>query len=189
VKHMLAIEAPWLRLLWLGLLVATSAALTAVYTCIAPFAAFAVLAATTLSRRDGLILTVMLWLANQAVGFGVLNYPWTAETFAWGIAIGGAALIGTLAGQWTVQRLGSWRALGQTVGAFVSAFALYQLALYALAVPFLGGAGAFAPGIIGQVLAVNAGALVGLIGLSQLVAAAAALRHRRRAQAAPARLA
>ncbi|HEU5304476.1 MAG TPA: hypothetical protein VFU40_07525 [Gemmatimonadales bacterium] len=184
---MIAIEAPWFRLLWLGLLVAGSAALTAMDTCITPFSAFAVLAATTLSRRDGLILTVVLWLANQAVGFGVLSYPWTADTLGWGVAIGGAALIGTLAAQWTVHLLDSWRSLGQTVGAFVSAFAHYQLALFALAVPFLGDAGAFAPRIIGQVLVVNAGALIGLVGLSQLMTAAAALR--RRAQASPARFA
>lgn len=189
MKPMIAIEAPWLRLLWLGLLVGTSAALTAVYSCITPFAAFAVLAATTLSRRDGLILTLVLWLANQAVGFGVLSYPRTAETVGWGLAIGGAALIGTLAARWTVQRLGSWRVLGQTVGAFVAAFAHYQIGLYALAVPFLGGAGAFAPGILGQVLVVNAGALIGLVGLSHLVAAASAVRHRRRAPASPARFA
>jgi hypothetical protein len=189
VKPMITIEAPWLRLLWLGLLVAASAALTAVYTCVTPFAAFAVLAATTLSRREGLILMAVLWLANQAVGFGVLSYPRTTETFGWGITIGAAALIGTLAAQWTVERLGSVRALGQTVGAFVSAFAHYQVALFALAVPILGGAGAFSPGIIGQVLAINAGALIGLVGLSQLVAAAAGLHHRRRVQAAAARLA
>jgi hypothetical protein len=160
-----------------------------VYTCITPFAAFAVLAATTLSRREGLILMVVLWLANQAVGFGVLNYPWTADTLGWGVAIGGAALIGTLCAQWTVRRLGSSRSLGQTAGAFVSAFVFYQLGLYALAVPFLSVAGAFTPGIIGQVLAVNMGALIGLVGLSQLIAAVGAFRHRRRAEASPARFA
>jgi len=176
---------PRLRLLWLGLLVAASATLTAVYTCITPFAAFGVLAATTLSRRDGLLLMIVLWLANQAVGFGVLGYPWRADTLGWGVAIGGAALIGTLA----AQRLGSSRSLGQTVAAFVSAFVGYQLGLYALAVPFLSVAGAFAPSIIGQVLAVNVGALIGLVGVSQLLAAVEGLLHRRRVQTSPARFA
>jgi hypothetical protein len=186
---MIAIEAPWLRFVWLGLLVATSAVLTAVYSCITPFVAFAVLSAMTLSRRDGLVLTVVLWLANQAMGFGVLAYPRTGETMGWGLAIGGAALIGTLAAQWTAQRLATVGALGRTMASFVSAFVFYQLGLYVLAVPFLGGSRAFAPGIIGQVLAVNAGALIALVGLSQVVIGAAAALQRRRAQASPARFA
>jgi hypothetical protein len=48
---------------------------------------------------------------------------------------------------------------------------------------------ALVPGIIGQVLVVNAGALVEFVGLGQLMAAAVGLRHRRRAQASPARFA
>jgi len=189
VRHMTAIDAAWFRSLWLGLLIAASAALTTVYTCITPFAAFAVIAATTLSRRKALSCTVLVWLANQAVGFGVLNYPWTAKTFAWGVAIGGAAVIGTLAAQWTVRRLGSFRSPAQTVAAFVSAFALYQLTLYAVAVSMLGGTGAFVPRIIGQVLLVNAVTLVGLLGLNQLVTAAVFLSRRRRAHASPAHVA
>lgn len=179
----------WLRPLWLGLLIATSAGLTTVYTCITPFAAFAVIAATTLSRRHALAVTVAVWLANQAVGFGVLHYPWTGKTFAWGLAIGAAALVGTLTAQWTVARLGSLRSPARTLAGFVSAFALYQLALYAAAVSMLGGTGAFAPRIIGQVLLVNAVTFVGLFGLSELVEAAGSLARRRRAQTSPARLA
>ena len=189
MRSMASSDVAWLRPLWLGLLIGASAALTTVYTCITPFAAFAVIAATTLSRRQALSCTAVVWLANQAVGFGALNYPWTAKTFAWGVAIGGAAVIGTLAAQWTVWRLGSFRSPAQTVAAFVSAFAFYQLTLYAAAASMLGGTGAFAPRIIGQVLLVNAVTLVGLFGLNQLVAAAAFLSRRRRAHASPARFA
>jgi hypothetical protein len=179
----------WLRPLWLGLLIAASAALTTVYTCITPFAAFAVIAATTLSRGHALVVTVAVWLANQAVGFGVLHYPWTGKTFAWGIAIGGAAVVGTLAAQGTVARLGSFRSPVRALAGFVSAFALYQLALYAVAASILGGTGAFAPRIIGQVLLVNTVTFVGLLGLRQLVEAAGSLARRSRARAFPARLA
>jgi hypothetical protein len=189
VQRRSTVNAASFRPLWLGSLIAASAALTTVYTCIMPFAAFAVIAATTLSRGHAVALTAALWLANQAVGFGVLNYPWTAKTFAWGVAIGGAAVIGTLGAQWTVRCLGSFRSPAQMVAAFVSAFALYQLTLYAVAVSMLGGTGAFAPRIIGQVLLVNAVTLVGLLGLNQLVAAGAFLSRRRRAHASPARVA
>jgi hypothetical protein len=171
------------------LLIAASAALTTVYTCITPFAAFAVIAATTLSRRHALSATVAVWLANQVVGFGVLHYPWTPNTFVWGIAIGGAAIAGMLAAQWTVARVGSLRSPVRALGGFVSAFVLYQLALYVVAVSILGGTGAFTPRIIGQVLLVNAVTLVGLSGLHQLVAAAGFIARRRRAAPAPARFA
>ena len=177
------------RPLWFGLLIAISAALTTVYTCITPFAAFAVIAATTLSLRVALGLTVAVWLANQAVGFGLLSYPWTAKTLAWGIAIGGAAVLGMLAARWTARRFGSFPAPGCTLAGFVAAFGLYQLALYAVAVSWLGGTGAFSPGIVGHVLLVNAVTLVGLLGLAQLVDVAAALRRRRSARTSPARFA
>lgn len=179
----------WFRPLWLALLIVVSAAITLGYTCITPFAAFAVIATTTLSRRDAVMLTVALWLTNQAVGFGVLSYPWTAQTLAWGVALGGAAVIGTLAAYWTVGRLGPFRSLARTVAAFVAAFAVYQLALYAVAGSMLGGTEAFAIRIIGQVLVVNAVTLVGLLGLCQVIAGATSLILRRRARAAPARLA
>jgi len=180
----------WFRPLWLALLIIAIAALTTGYTCITPFAAFAVIAATTLSRRDAVILAVALWLTNQVVGFGVLNYPWTTSTFAWGVAIGAAAVIGTLAAQWAVRRLAAAPILARMTAGFVAAFVLYEIALYVVAVSMLGGTEAFAPAIVGQVLFANAVTLVGLVALHQLVViGAAVLSRRRRAQASRARLA
>jgi hypothetical protein len=178
-----------LRPFWFAVLIAASAVLTTWYTCITPFAAFAVIAATTLTRRHAIVLTIAVWLANQAVGFGALNYPWTPKTFAWGIAIGGAAVLGVLAAQWTLGRLGSLRAPVPVIGGFAAAFALYQSALYAVAATLLGGTGAFAPAIVGHVLVINAIRFVGLLGLGQLVQAIGTLARRRRAQAAAARFA
>jgi len=178
-----------LRPFWFALLIAASATLTTVYTCITPFAAFAVIAAATLSRGSALALTVAVWLANQSVGFGVLHYPWTLSTFAWGVAIGAAAVLGTLAAQWSLKRLGSLRAPVPALAAFASAFALYQLALYVVAVSMLGGTSAFVPRILGQVLLVNAVTFVGLFGLGQLVQADGSLARRRRERASPARFA
>jgi hypothetical protein len=37
---------------------------------------------------------LFVWLANQAIGFGLLHYPWTASSFGWGVTIGVAALAG-----------------------------------------------------------------------------------------------
>lgn len=179
----------WFRPVWLALLIAISAVITTVFTCVTPFAAFAVIAAVTVSRRDAVLLAVALWLTNQAVGFGVLHYPWTVSTIAWGIALGVAAVIGTLAALWTFRRLGSRPPLARSVAAFGVAFVLYQLVLFVVAVSWLGGTDMFMPGIVSQVLLINAVTLVGLFGLRQLVAGAALLIRRRRAQASPARLA
>jgi hypothetical protein len=179
----------WFRPLWLGSLIAISAAITIVFTCVTPFAAFAVIAAVTAPRRDAVMLTVALWLANQAVGFGLLRYPWTGSTFAWGAALGVAAVIGTLGALWTFERLGSLKPFARSVLAFVAAFALYQLALYAVAAFWLGGGEMFAPGIVRQVLLINAVTLGGLFALRPVVASASALLIRRRAHTPPARLA
>ncbi len=189
MRQMTSSDVVWLHPLWLGLLIAASAVLTTVYSCITPFAAFAVIAVATFSRGQAVSCIVVVWLANQAVGFGMLNYPWTAKTFAWGVGIGGAAVIGTLAAQWTVGRLGSSRLPTQAVAAFGVAFALYQLTLYTHAASMLGGTGAFAPRIVGQVLLVNAVTLVGLFGLNRVIAAVASVKRRRRAPASPARVA
>ena len=182
-------SAVWFRPVWLGLLVSISAAITVVFTCVTPFAAFAVIAAATLSRRDAVTLAVALWLTNQAVGFGVLHYPWTGSTLAWGVALGAGAVVGALAALEMFRRLESRRRLAQNVCAFGAAFAVYQLTLFAAAAAWLGGTEMFAPGIVGQVLLINAVTLAGLLALRQVVAGAALQIRRRCAQASTARLA
>jgi len=168
----------WFRPVWFGLLVAVSAAITLIFTCVTPFAAFAVIAAVTMARRDAVTLTVALWLANQAVGFGLLHYPWSGSTVAWGIALGAGAMIATLVAVSAFARLESLPPLAQSAIAFAASFVLYQLALYAAA-SWLGGTEMFAPGIVSQVLVINAVTLGGLFALRRVVAAGAALLARR----------
>jgi hypothetical protein len=151
-------------------LIVASAALTTVYACITPFVAFAVIAATTLPRSGALALTLAVWLANQVVGYGVLNYPWTARSVGWGIALGGAAVLAALSARWVATRRQATESAAWTLAAFVPAFAVHQLMLYALAVSVLGGTGGFSREIVGRVLVVNAVTLVGLYGLNQLAA-------------------
>jgi len=188
MNSMAQADARWLRASWIGVLIALNAVMTATYTCIAPFAALSVAAAMTLPRRQALMTTAGVWLANQAVGFGLLSYPWVPNTFGWGAAIGLGAVAGTLAVQWLLRRLEGLRLYVQTLTAFSVAFAVYEAALYAAAVSVLGGTGAFAPGIIAQVLIVNVAALVGLWALNQLLTAAWS-GYRRRAATSPARFA
>ena len=110
MKQPAAIGSPsvprdWRHPLWLGLLVSASVVFSLGLACAVPLAAFAAAAALSLSRRDALLLITLVWLANQLVGFTVLQYPWTASTFTWGVVLGAVAILATLAGQWIAGRL------------------------------------------------------------------------------------
>src|SRR5712691_11934544 len=98
-------DTGWGHQLWLALLVAASAAFSFVFACATPFAAFGAAAALTLSRRDALRLTVAVWLANQVLGYAVLQYPWTANSFAWGAVLGAAAVLTTVGARGVARRL------------------------------------------------------------------------------------
>jgi hypothetical protein len=77
--------------LWPAILALAAVGGSLVLTCVAPFAAFAVATAGTLRLRSALGTMAVIWLANQAVGFGALGYPWTLNTALWGLAMGAAA--------------------------------------------------------------------------------------------------
>jgi hypothetical protein len=173
------------RIAWIVFLTVASLVFSLVFACAAPFVALATLAALNLRRADALILTGLVWLANQAVGYGILNYPRTADSVGWGLALGVAALLAT----WTVASLGSrplrtGPVLGTAIG-FAAAFAVNQLALYGASFVLGGSETAFSPSILWYVLQVNGLALAGLlvlslaagaIGLTQPLPAAASRR-------------
>jgi hypothetical protein len=160
--------AAWRHWLWLTVLVGASVAFTLGLACAVPLAAFAAAAALTLSPRDGLVLTFAVWLANQVVGFVVLEYPWTVGTIAWGVALGAVAILATLGGQWAVRHsTSSSRALSYTA-TFLVAFAVYEAALFAISAMLLGGTEIYTLAIQGRVFAVSVLAFVGLLVLHHL---------------------
>src|SRR5438132_6837826 len=160
--------AIWRHWLWLAVLVGASVAFTLGLACAVPLAAFAAAAALTLSRHDALVLIVAVWLANQLVGFTVLDYPWTASTFAWGAALGAVAIFATVAGQWTVRHsMGRGRAVSY-MAPFLVAFAVYEVALFAFSATLLGGTEIYTAAIQGWIFAVNGAAFVGLLVLHRL---------------------
>ena len=167
----------WRHHLWLATLVAGSVGFTTVFACAAPFAAFSAAAALTLSRRDALLLTIGVWLANQLTGFLVLGYPWTVNSFAWAPLLGIAAILGTLAALAVVARLADARPTMQVVASLLVAFAVFEAATFAMSVAWLGGTQTYAPSIIARVFVTNVIALVGLYGLYWL-GTAVGLRHR-----------
>lgn len=161
--------------LWVALIAALTIAGSFVYACAAPFAAIAALAALTMRPLEGLVLVVVTWLVNQGVGFLLLNYPLTASTFGWGAAMA----IATIGGYYAVRGVLKIRMprLVAIVASFVTAFSVYEFALYGygLAVGYAGDS-LKNPEILAQIFLINAGGFVGLLVLHRLAVAVMSLR-------------
>ena len=138
------------------------------FACAAPLAAFGALAAMTLSQRDALLLTGAVWLANQLVGFAILDYPWTVSTFAWGIALGIVTALATVAARAMATRVDGRGAAVVSLAAFTSAFIVYEGGIFVVAATLLGGTEDFAPAIVARILEINAAAFAGLLVLNRL---------------------
>ncbi|NJR79978.1 hypothetical protein [Sphingomonas corticis] len=138
--------------------------------CMMPFVAIATIAAATMPRGQAVAAVLGVWSANQLLGFGWLGYPVDAHAIGWGAALGGAAI----AAQVVARRVacGGRRALPRLALAFAAAFVAYEGLLFALAI-VAGGTGTFTPAIVGQILANDAGWLVGLAALHAILASAA----------------
>jgi hypothetical protein len=165
------------RWAWIGLLGGASIGFSLVFACATPFVALVTLAALTMSRRDAFIVTGAVWLANQAVGYGILDYPQTFDSYAWGVAIGIAVLLALAVAQAIGERFERSGPFVSTGLAFLSSFAVYELALYAASFGLSSGDTAFSWPIVGYILQVNALGLGGLI-LLKLVAASVGLGTR-----------
>src|SRR5215468_5357532 len=153
----------WRYPLWLGLLVGTSMIFSLGLACAVPLAAFAAAAALSLSRRDALLLILLVWAANQLVGFTLLAYPWTANTFAWGAALGIVAVLATFAGQWTGSHFANGSHMVRFAATFLIAFAVYEVALFAVSATLLGGTEIYTLAIQGRIFGINTAAFVGLL--------------------------
>ena len=94
--------------LWIALVAGLSVFGSFAYACAAPVAAVAALAAMTLNRTEGLVLVAATWAINQAVGFVLLSYPHDASTYAWGVTIGAAMVLGYFAARPLVRANLSW---------------------------------------------------------------------------------
>ena len=134
--------------------------------CAAPFAALAAVAALTLPIRHAVATMAAAWLANQAIGFFVLSYPWNADAALWGVAIGVASIACVLAAKAVLDLAGAKAWLRPVVG-FGVAFIVFQLALLAW-VPVLGGGAAFAPAVVTEVLGYNLAFLATLLILQMI---------------------
>jgi len=141
--------------LWIALIAGLSVIGSYGLACVAPLAAVAALAALTLRRTEGLVLVVVTWLVNQAVGFLLLSYPHTPDTYGWGVAIGVATVLGYYAATYATAYVRSSTLLAIVV-AFAAAFVAYQAGLYAYGIVSGYPGDSFSLAVVGEVLGINA---------------------------------
>jgi hypothetical protein len=155
------------RWLWPTLLVAVTAVASLAFACVTPFAAIALVAARTLRGRAALLTIAAVWLANQAVGFAALDYPRDAETLAWGVAIGVAAVASTMAAAALMRRFHAAPMALSLIAGFAASFAVFEAVLFATAL-ILGGTDTFAPAIVGELLLLNGAWAIALIAVHEV---------------------
>lgn len=156
----------WRHYAWFVLLVGASVGLSTSFACATPLVAFGVVAALTLPPRDAVRLICVIWFTDQVFGFTVLHYPKTATSAAWGVIVGAAAVLATVAAQQTLQRSSKQLKPVAALAAFLVGFVVYQIALAVPALLGLGGLGGFKPAVIARVFTINASTLVGLMALN-----------------------
>jgi hypothetical protein len=147
---------------WVILIGSASILLSLAFACATPFAALATLAAFTLSRRAAIGLVLFTWATNQAVGFGLLQYPTDASTVAWGVAVGLAALAG-LATAMAGARWTRVPPIAAMVASLVLSYAAYEAVLWVATLVLPSGSGAFVPSVVAWIFVINAIALVLLL--------------------------
>lgn len=163
--------AGWRRDLWLAILIAASVGFSLLFACVTPFGALAVVAAMTLSFRAAIKFMLLAWLANQSVGFLILEYPQTLETYIWGAVIAASGLSALFAARRAAFICGESHEFIRLSVSLLAAVAAHELVLFAAALSPLGGAGNFSLPILAGVMAVNIASLAGMSALNQLALA------------------
>jgi hypothetical protein len=156
------------RLLLCSILMATACTLASlIFTCATPFAALAAFAAATLPLPSALVAVSGTWLLNQAIGYGLLAYPISADSMAWGAGLGAASLVATVAAGSLSGLLGRKDSLLGYGYGLAAAFGTYELCLIAVGV-LLGSLEAFTPAIVTRIALLNVVALVALAVIWQV---------------------
>lgn len=158
------------------LLIAACASASLIFACATPFVAFAVIAAALLPLRQALMTALVVWLANQAIGFGILGYPRTFDAALAGLFILGAMVAATIVAERVFHALANLGRLATYPLALIAAFAVFEVLLYAVT-PMTGGAETFALGIVGQIAFTNAVWLSGLVAIVEVARTVGATQH------------
>ena len=157
-------------LIWILILTLAAIGATFALSCVTPFAALAVALGGTVGLRVSLRVVTVVWLANQLVGFVFFRFPHTANTFLWGVAIGGAALVTTIVASVVMKYASSSAAPLRLSVALLLSFGVYEVTLLGAAL-LLGGFETFRPPITAQLAFINAASLAGMVVLNEVAAA------------------
>lgn len=144
--------------------------------CVFPFAALAAVAALTVSKRSAVILMIAVWAANQAVGFGLMDYPHEAATYAWGVIILVASMA-ALAAAGACNRE-NWSLATRAGTGLIAAIATYQAIMF-VAAWALDGFASSTPAIVAQVVFNDMLWFAALMGIHTLLMRAAPRLSRR----------
>jgi hypothetical protein len=153
---------------WIALIVVSGIGFSLFFACAAPFVAVATMASLRIGRREAAAAVALVWLANQAIGYGILDYPWSWDSAAWGLTIGISAYLALLAATAMTPSRPARLAISLP---FMAAFATYEMGLYVAGMVLPGGEGAFTAAILEQIFVVNLIALAGLLAVRQLALA------------------
>src|SRR5690606_39101604 len=117
------------RLPWIVFLALATAVATTVFACAMPFAAIAAVATLYWGRAEALTLVGSAFLANQAMGFGLLGYPHEAQAYYWGIVMGIGAVAGYFAAAGAVSLAAPHGRVAAVLAALPAAFLAYEAVL------------------------------------------------------------
>ena len=161
----------WRHPLWLGLLVGASMVFSLGLACAVPLAAFAAAAALSLSRRDALLLILLVWAGEPARRFHLARLipgPRAPLPGEWRWASWPSLRPWPVSG-WPDASVNARHAV-TFAATFLIAFAVYEAALFAISATLLGGTEIYTAAIQGRIFAINAAAFVGLLVLNHLAA-------------------
>ena len=148
---------------WAVLLALASVVFSFALACAVPLAAFATLSALYLRKGEGVALLAIVWLVNQVVGYGCLDYPRDASTFVWGLALLASAWVAFGAARGAIMVVDA-PAARLAVG-FVAAFIGYEGTLFLAQFPLGGQSDAYAASVVVEIAMTNALALIGLLAI------------------------
>ncbi len=169
---MTSIPSPPGTALWSAGLVALVLGGCLLIGCLEPLVAVALIAAGALPLGRALLLTAAVWLAGQAIGFGLHDYPRDAQTISWGVGLGVAALVSAVAAAAALRAFAGKPVWLRAGAAFIAAFVADQLVILGVE-QVITGACAVRPGVITTVGLINAGWLAGLLALDAVLRRAA----------------
>lgn len=160
--------------LWIALIAALSIGGSLVFACAAPLAAVAALAGTKMKSGEGVALVAVAWITNQIAGYGILGYPMTADSFAWGAVIGVASIV-AFYGARVVSVAAGASALA-LASAFFAAFAVYEAALYGAGLVLGSSDEAFSVAVVERIFLINLVSFAGLLLLHRAAVAVSLIR-------------